>query len=65
VKQLHDGCLRLVDYPNLGRARPELGPDIRTLLVEQHLVLYSVTDDEVLVLRVLHERRDLTDDMLE
>jgi toxin ParE1/3/4 len=50
---------RLVDFPRSGPARPELGEDIRSLVVGSHLVLYRVMPDRVLILRVVHGARDL------
>ncbi len=50
----------LANYPQLGRARDDLFPDCRGLPIRQHIVYYAVSDAEIAVLRILHERRDPT-----
>ena len=46
----------------MGRARDEdLGPGCRTVMVGEYAIVYSVEDDDVLILRVVHGRRDLKD----
>ena len=47
----------LADHPHMGRARPEFGPGVRSLTVENYVVYYR-HEGEVLVARVLHGRRD-------
>lgn len=47
----------LAEQPEIGRARPEFEPGVRSLVVESY-VIYDRADDEVLIARVLHGRRD-------
>ena len=47
----------LEQQPAVGRARPEFGVDVRSFVVEGYVIYYRV-DDEVLIARVLHGRRD-------
>jgi toxin ParE1/3/4 len=47
----------LVEQPAVGRSRPEFGEGVRTFVVERYVIYYRV-DDEVLIARVLHGRRD-------
>jgi toxin ParE1/3/4 len=49
----------LVKQPRMGRARPEFGPGVRSFSVEGYVVYYR-HEDELLVARVLHGRRDQT-----
>jgi plasmid stabilization system protein ParE len=51
---------QIVRFPSLGRLRPEYGPNIRGLLVRQHVILYQTTDAEITIVRVLHMRREAT-----
>ncbi len=44
-------------YPRLGRLRPEFGSGVRSLAVESH-VIYCRVENELLIARVLHGRRD-------
>ncbi|MEA2524608.1 MAG: toxin ParE1/3/4 [Thermomicrobiales bacterium] len=50
----------LLDYPELGKPRDDLFPGCRNLLVERHIIFYRVTDDEIVVSRLLHVRQDAT-----
>lgn len=56
---LEAAILRLGDFPELGRARPEYGRGLRTLVCENYIVLYSFDATAVLVLRVLDGRMDI------
>ncbi len=47
----------LVEQPRMGRARPEFGPGVRSFPVKGYVVYYR-HEDELLVARVLHGRRD-------
>ena len=46
-------------YPDAGQARPEFGTTMRCKVHRQHRILYRVTDDTVLVQRILHHSRDV------
>ena len=52
---------RLGDFPDMGAPRPELAPGARLLVEGSYLVLYETMNDGVLVVRVVHGARDLTD----
>jgi addiction module RelE/StbE family toxin len=53
--------LDLAEFPEAGRPVPEF-PDsgYREVIVAPYRIIYEVTDDRVIVLRVWHGRRDLT-----
>jgi toxin ParE1/3/4 len=57
--QLRAAFAQLAQFPGLGKPRPGFGPEARAYPVEQHLVIYQPSDAEVLILRILHVRRDL------
>jgi toxin ParE1/3/4 len=44
----------LADYPHLGVARPDIAPQARLLTIGNYLVLYSLTDSDALIVRVVH-----------
>jgi toxin ParE1/3/4 len=56
--ELLRGFAAIRDHPQLGTTREDLGPGIRSRLVEHHLVYYRVLDDLIEVVRILHERMD-------
>lgn len=46
-------------HPLAGQARPEFRQGIRTLSHRRHRILYTVADDVVLIVRVIHQARDV------
>jgi toxin ParE1/3/4 len=53
-------CALLKDHPRLGRARPEIHADARSLVIERWLAIYRVTNDGAQVVRVVDGARDLS-----
>lgn len=52
----------LVDFPNRGTSRPELGDGIRSISFEgRYLILYSVMKDRVRNTRIVAGEQDLSD----
>ncbi|MFA5843506.1 MAG: type II toxin-antitoxin system RelE/ParE family toxin [Coriobacteriia bacterium] len=63
LDRLQDAVERLANFPEMGVTLPVedfelLTPGIRFLVVEPYLVFYRVLDDRVVILRILHSRRD-------
>jgi toxin ParE1/3/4 len=56
VDQLEVCLQRLADDPLLGRARDRIHPGLRSIGQGKHVVFYKCVGDEILVLRILHER---------
>ena len=50
---------RLAEYPELGRARDELLPGVRSWVAGAYLLFYRVETSALVVIRVLHGARDL------
>jgi toxin ParE1/3/4 len=52
--------LLLARYPHLGRRRDaEFGPGTRSFAVGNYVIVYAIEGDDVLILRVVHGRRNL------
>ncbi|MGE0280970.1 MAG: type II toxin-antitoxin system RelE/ParE family toxin [Rhizobiaceae bacterium] len=49
----------LADQPFMGRARPELGIDIRSFPVGNYLIFYIVDEEQLNLVRVIEGHRDL------
>lgn len=49
----------LAAFPSLGRARNEFGAGTRSHVAGQHVIIYRATDDEIVVSRIVHVRRDI------
>ena len=59
VERIAEAVERLADYPELGRARPEIGENARSLTVGNYLVLYRIVEDAIEIARVMHGARDV------
>lgn len=55
---LVEAMRELVLYPSIGRIRSEIASNIRSRLVEEHVIYYEVDDEAVTVHRILHQRMD-------
>jgi len=60
IQRLFTAAKRLADFPERGRARPELGSGARTIVVGRYLLLYRVGPDSVDILRIVHGARELS-----
>lgn len=61
VRIINAKCQMLARHPMVGRARPELRPDLRSFPFGAYLILYRAIDDGVEVVRVVHAARNLDD----
>lgn len=56
---------RLMDFPHLGAPRTELGPNLRIAIVSPYLAFYDydAAAGMILILRILHGRRNITEEL--
>ena len=59
IEALTDRFELLASHPEIGRVRDDLGAGRRTFPVEHYVILYRVRGPDILILRVVHSRRDL------
>ena len=60
IDTITDRFLILARFPYLGRSREEdFGPGCRSLAVGDYVIVYCIENQDVLVLRVVHGRRQL------
>lgn len=52
--QLNRGIRALAEYPELGQQRDEFFVGCRSLIVQQHVVFYRLSEGEIIIGRVLH-----------
>ena len=52
-------CRQLARQPLMGRARPELAPEVRSFAVARYVIFYAPSADCITVVRVLHGARDV------
>lgn len=60
VGRIAAATARLADFPLSAPARPDIGPEVRSVVVGRYLVLYRVNEDCVEVVRVIHGAREIT-----
>lgn len=59
VRAFHQHFTLLAENTQMGRARPDIAPELRYFPVKNYLILYRQIPDGVEVMRVVHGRRDL------
>ena len=62
IDRIENAVNKLSDYPRLGPARHDVGPEVRGLIVNRYLVLYRILESaaQLELLRVIDGRRDLS-----
>ncbi len=59
IERLYEAMTLLAGQPLMGRARPELGADIRSLPVGRYVIFYQPIPSGIDVVRVLSGARDI------
>jgi toxin ParE1/3/4 len=60
LRAINDSLRRLTDFPYTGRERDEFGPAIRSLVVRSYLVFHRIEGNDIVVIRVVDGRMDLS-----
>ena len=58
LEQFRDCFWMLTTRHDAGRSRAELGRDLRSFRVRQHVVFYRLAPGQLQIVRVLHARQD-------
>ena len=56
---LEIACERLRDIPEMAAIYPRIHPKIRCLIYRRHRIFYRYEADTVLIVRILHQARDV------
>ena len=59
VELIHSRALMLLEQPEAGRQRPELGSECRSFVVDPYLIVYRAIPGGVAVLRIPHTAQDV------
>lgn len=57
--RFYDEFTTLSRYPQMGRSRPELAPELRSFPVGNYIIFYRPIENGIEVMRVLSTRRDI------
>ena len=49
----------LSQHPRMGRSRDDLRPGLRSFVVGQYVIVYTIEDEDVQILHVFHGRQDI------
>ena len=53
-------------HPRLGRMVPELSDEnVRQLLIYSYRIIYEIVDEDIVILTIVHQRRDFAPDDIE
>ena len=52
---------RLAQFPEIGRSRAELVPDLRSWAAGSYVIFYRPIEDGMLTIRILHGARDASE----
>jgi toxin ParE1/3/4 len=63
-RDVRHALLRLIQFPDSGAPRPELGPDARVAVVYPYLLIYDHAPPNLILLRILHGKANLTAELL-
>jgi len=58
VSMIEQGIMQLLDNPYIGKARPEIKKDLRSLQIQKHLIFYRVGNETIDIIGILHSRMD-------
>jgi toxin ParE1/3/4 len=59
LETIDEKCHLLAQMPEIGRKRPDLAPDLRSLPVSNYVIFHRPVSDGIQVIRVLHGARDI------
>jgi toxin ParE1/3/4 len=57
---IEKGCRLLANHPTLGKPQDEFFPGLRKHHIGKHYIFYFATDDEIEVIRILHQAMDIS-----
>lgn len=60
LNKLDDKFAKIAQFPNLGRQREKILPGLRSLPIDNYLILYMVIGQDVEIFRVVSGYRDLS-----
>jgi plasmid stabilization system protein ParE len=59
LRRINRQCSLLASFPEMGRRRPDLAPDVRSFPTDRWLFLYRAREAEIMISRIVDGARDL------
>ncbi len=60
LSKLEAKFAKIIQFPNLGRQRDEILPGLRSLTIDDYLILYMLIEQDVEIFRVISGYRDIS-----
>lgn len=64
-EEIQEAMRSLLEFPGLGHLRSDLNRPHRFRLVRSYFIVYRIEDETLIVSRVIHAARNISDDMLD
>ena len=58
LSEIEDACQRIADFPNIGKERPELDPELRSIPHDEYVIFYFPRSFGATIARIHHSSRD-------
>jgi toxin ParE1/3/4 len=59
LQEFNQKCVKLLQFPQMGRSYAAIRPWLRGVPLDGYIIFYEVTDDEIIILRVVSGRQNL------
>ena len=59
MEKLQEKFTPLLSHPEIGAKRDHLVPGLRAHFFRDYVIYYTITDTEIIIMRVLHGSRDV------
>jgi toxin ParE1/3/4 len=59
LQDFNQKCVKLMQFPQMGRSYVAIRPWLRGVPLDGYIIFYEVTDDEIIILRVVSGRQNL------
>ncbi len=59
MEVLYSQCQLIADYPKIGRAWDQMRKGLRSMPVENYVLLYEIRDEKAFILHIVHGARDI------
>jgi len=59
LNKINSGIGHLISNPMLGRDRNDLRKGYRSIQIKHHIVFYKITNNQIQIIRILHENSDI------
>jgi toxin ParE1/3/4 len=59
LQEFNQKCVKLLQFPKMGKSYAAIRPWLRGISLDGYIIFYQVTEDEIIILRVVNGRQNL------